>query len=115
MIKAMSLLTRKAGMSREEFMRAWVDEHAPMALSVPGLRRYVLQLIVDEPVRADIPAQQVTADGIAELWFDDVAAMQKVLASPEMKQLRAHGTTFIGQIKMFLTEEKVIIDRVQKA
>ena len=113
MIKVMSLLTRKEGMSREEFMREWVDVHAPMALSVPGLKRYVLQLIVEEPLRDDIPPQKVTADGIAELWFDDQATMQKVIASPEMKRLRAHGATFIGQIKMFLTEEKVIIDRVK--
>jgi hypothetical protein len=39
--------------------------------------------------------------------------MQKVIASPEMKRLRAHGATFIGQIKMFRTEEKVIIDRTR--
>ena len=83
MIKVMSLLTRKEGMSREEFMREWVDVHAPMALSVPGLKRYVLQLIVEEPLRDDIPPQKVTADGIAELWFDDAAAMQKVLANPD--------------------------------
>jgi len=111
MIKQTALLTRKAGMSREEFLRVWVDEHAPapMALGVPGLRRYVLQLIVDEPTRPDIPSTGVSADGIAELWFDDEAQMKQVLASPEMRALRAHGATFIGGIKMFLTHEKVII------
>lgn len=109
MIKSIALLTRKDGMSREEFLRHWVDDHAPMALSVPGLRRYVLSLIVGEPSRSDIPDQKITADGIAELWYDDMAAMQRAIESPEMKTLRAHGAIFIGQIKMFLTEEKVII------
>ena len=109
MIKQTTLLTRKAGMSREEFLRAWVGEHAPMALGVPGLRRYVLQLIFAEPTRPDIPSTEASADGIAELWFDDEAQMRQVLASPEMRALRAHGATFIGAIKMFLTREKVII------
>jgi uncharacterized protein (TIGR02118 family) len=102
-------------MTREEFLRHWVDDHAPMALSVPGLRRYVLSLIVDEPSRADIPDQQVQADGIAELWYDDKASMQQALESPEMKALRAHGAIFIGRIKMFITEEKVIIAGGQAA
>ena len=110
MIKTISVLTRKAGMSHEEFMRCWVDEHAPMALSVPGLRRYVLSVIVAEPSRPDIPDQEIAADGVAELWFDDTASMQRVLESAEMKRLRAHGATFIGRIKTFLTEEKVIIE-----
>jgi hypothetical protein len=77
---------------------------------VPGLRRFVLSLIVAEPSRPDIPDQEIAADGVAELWFDDMASMQRVLESAEMKRLRAHGATFIGRIKTFLTEEKVIID-----
>jgi uncharacterized protein (TIGR02118 family) len=110
MIKTSSLLTRKEGMSKQEFMRCWVDEHAPMALSVPGLQRYVLNIIVDEPTRPDIPEdEKVRADGIAELWFESPEQMKQVLASPEMKRLRAHGATFIGRIKTFMTEEKVII------
>lgn len=109
MIKSISILTRKDGMTREEFNRAWAEEHAPMAKGVPGLKRYTLSFVTAERSRPDIPDQPVTADGIAELWYDSLEDMQKAAASPEMKKLTAHGATFIGSIKMFTTEEKVII------
>jgi uncharacterized protein (TIGR02118 family) len=41
MIKSVSLLTRKAGLSHEEFVKHWLEVHAPLAYAAPGLRRYV--------------------------------------------------------------------------
>jgi uncharacterized protein (TIGR02118 family) len=109
MLKSISLLTRKAGDSREAFLKAWVDEHAPMAIGIPGLHRYCLNIIQSEPDRPDVPTQPVKCDGIAELWYLTRADMERAVASPEMKRLRAHGATFIGEIKSYTVEEKVII------
>jgi hypothetical protein len=53
----------------------------------------------------------VEVDGIAELWYDDRAAMERANATPEAKRLHADGTLFIGRIKSFVVEEKVIIPR----
>ena len=55
MIKRVTLLTRKAGMTREQFTRHWLEVHAPLAHAVPGLRRYVQSHIVEEYRRPDIP------------------------------------------------------------
>jgi uncharacterized protein (TIGR02118 family) len=111
MIKRISLLARKEGMTREQFTRHWLDVHAPLAHAVPGLRRYVQSHIIEEFHRPDIPAASVEVDGIAELWFADRAAMQRALASPEMQALHADGALFIGRIATFVVEEKVIIPR----
>jgi len=43
------------------------------------------------------------------LWFDDRAAMDRANASPEAKRLHDDGALFIGAIKTFIVEEKVII------
>jgi uncharacterized protein (TIGR02118 family) len=59
--------------------------------------------------RADIPETQVEIDGIAELWFDDQAAMEAAARSPEMKALQADGAKFIGRIKSYVVEEKLIV------
>ena len=67
--------------------------------------------IVGERTRVDIPTTDVEIDGIAELWYDDLAAMERANASPEAKQLHADGALFIGRIKSFVVEEKVIIPR----
>ena len=109
MIKSISLLTRKHGMTHEAFVKHWVEVHAPLAHAVPGLRRYVQSHIVEERTRPDIPTTDVEIDGIAELWYDDPAAMAQAMASPEAKALHADGALFIGRIKSFTIEEKVII------
>jgi uncharacterized protein (TIGR02118 family) len=111
MIKSIGLLTRKAGLSHEEFVKHWLEVHAPLAHAVPGVRRYVQSHIVEERTRPDIPTTDVEIDGIAELWYDDREAMERANASPEAKALHADGALFIGRIKSFITEEKVIIPR----
>ena len=109
MIKTVGLLTRKAGLSHEDFIKHWLEVHAPLAYAVPGVRRYVQSHIVEERTRPDIPTTDVEIDGIAELWYDDRAAMERANASPEAKRLHADGALFIGRIKSFIVEEKVII------
>lgn len=109
MVKSISLLTRKDGTTHEQFMRHWVETHAPLAHAVPGLRRYVQSHIVEERRRPDIPETDVAVDGIAELWYDDRESMARAHASPEAKALHADGALFIGRIKTFTVEEKVIV------
>jgi uncharacterized protein (TIGR02118 family) len=109
MIKTVGLLTRKDGWTHERFMKHWVEIHAPLALAVPGLRRYVQNHIQAERTRPDIPATDVEIDGVAELWFDDQAALEAAARAPEMKALHADGAKFIGRIKSYVVEEKFII------
>jgi uncharacterized protein (TIGR02118 family) len=89
-IKSLSLLTRKRGMTHEQFARHWVEIHAPLAHAIPGLRRYV-------------------QSHIAELCYDDREHMARALASPEAKALHAAGALFIGRSTTFTVEERVII------
>ena len=109
MIKTIGLLTRKDGWTHEQFMKHWIEIHAPLALAVPGLRRYVQNHIQAERTRADIPEIRAEIDGVAELWFDDQAALEAAARTPEMKALHADGAKFIGRIKSYVVEEKFII------
>ena len=108
-IKSLSLLTRKDGLSHEDFVKHWYEIHAPLAYAVPGVRRYVQSHILDERTRPDIPSTAVEVDGIAELWYDDREAMERANATPEAERLHADGALFIGRIKSFVVEERVII------
>ena len=109
MIKSISLLTRKDGWTHAEFVRHWLEVHAPLAHAVPGLRRYVQSHIVEERRRPDIPSTDVDVDGIAELWYDDREAMAAAMATPAARALPADGALFIGRIKTYTVEEKQII------
>ena len=97
MIKSISLLTRKEGMTHEQFVRHWYDVHAPLARAVPGLRRYVQSHILEERKRPDIPSTDVAIDGIAELWYDDRDAMARAVATPQARALFDDGALFIGR------------------
>ena len=109
MIKSISMLARRDGLTHAQFVKHWLEIHAPLAHAVPGLRRYVQSHIIEEYKRPDIPTTPVEVDGIAELWFADRASMDRALASPEMAALHADGALFIGGNKTFVVEEKVII------
>jgi len=73
MIKVLALLNRRDGISHDEFTRHWFDIHGPLALAVPGIRRYVQSHITETLTRPDIQETDVDVDGIAELWYDDMA------------------------------------------
>ena len=109
MIKSIGLLTRKAGLTHEQFMKHWVEIHAPLALKVPGIRRYVQSHILEERHRPDVPDIGVSVDGVAELWYDDPDAFARAVATPEMKALHADGALFIGRTQSFMVHEHVVI------
>jgi uncharacterized protein (TIGR02118 family) len=111
MIKSIGLLTRKPEITHEQFMKHWVEIHAPLAHAVPGVRRYVQNHILEERGRPDIPTTEVEIDGIAELWFDDREAMALANGSAEAKRLHDDGALFIGRIKSFVIEELVVIPK----
>ena len=111
MIKLLSLLSRKDSITHEEFVRHWLEIHAPLAHAVPGIRRYVQSHITGTRSRADISDTDVEVDGIAELWYDDLQTYQRAAATPEMKRLTDDGALFIGRIKTYVIEEKPIIPR----
>jgi uncharacterized protein (TIGR02118 family) len=65
MIKLISLVYRKKGMSIEDFLRYWRESHGPLvAQSIPFARRYVQ----NHPL--DWPGLSYDADGIVEMWFE---------------------------------------------
>jgi uncharacterized protein (TIGR02118 family) len=109
MIKFVGLLTRKPHLTHEQFVKHWVEIHAPLAHAVPGIRRYVQSHIFGTRTRPDIPETDVEVDGIAELWYDDLESFERAAATPEMKRLTDDGALFIGRIKSYVIEERQII------
>ncbi len=82
MIKLAYCLRRRAGVSRDEFQHYWRTTHAPLvaaAAEALGVRRYVQSHTVTTAMGAALAASRGCAveayDGIAELWWDDEAAL----------------------------------------
>jgi uncharacterized protein (TIGR02118 family) len=60
------------------FDKYYFDTHAPLAKKIPGMRRYEVS---QGPVAT--PAGASSFHLVATLHFDDMAALQKALASPQ--------------------------------
>ena len=105
MIKVLVAIHKKPGMSREEFNRYWREVHAPLAEGMPGLRRYIINPAIEVSSRGEPPF-----DGLAELWFDDVGAMEAAFASPAGQETSADVAEFAQPDKMlFVVAEEIAI------
>jgi uncharacterized protein (TIGR02118 family) len=110
LIKSIAFLARKPGLSRQDFLRHWLDVHVPMCHVVPGLRGYAVSPVVETQVRPDVPVLPMGEfDGVAQVWFDSLEARAAAAASPEGKRWHADGGTIIGNIRMFVTREQFVV------
>jgi uncharacterized protein (TIGR02118 family) len=100
--KAVILLSRRDDMTHEQFRAWWLEEHAPLAAQLPGVRR-----IVFNDVAADVADAGV--DGVSELWFDDEAAFTAAYATDLGKQVAADSMAHVrSRVRLFVTEHEVV-------
>ena len=100
MYKVMVLITRKEGLSREDFLRHWLDDHPDYVRALTGVRRYRQSVAIEH--RTPWPV-----DGVAELWFDSIRdiAVGFDRSREEVTRLFAHEEDFIGEASWFIAEE----------
>lgn len=74
MVKLLSLVYRKKGLSDEEFYRYWRETHGPLvARLIPFATRYVQ----NHPEA--FPDLVYDADGIVEMWFNSLEDLRRYL------------------------------------
>lgn len=108
MIKGIATVVRKPGMADDAFHRYWRDVHGPLALQMSKLRRYV-----QSHRCAPLPGfESCPYDGVAEIWFDDLATLTALPQDPEYQSgAQADEPNFLDMSKLaFLaTREEVVI------
>jgi hypothetical protein len=84
MIKVMWFLKRAENLSLEEFRRWWLESHCHdvARAQAPYLKRYVVNVRIDDDQLAGKPATESEWDGIAEQWFEDEAAFNAAYGKP---------------------------------
>jgi uncharacterized protein (TIGR02118 family) len=107
MIKFVYCITKKSGMTDEDFFYFWKNIHGPIGARIPGLRRLV------QSHRINVPgdARAADFDGMAELWFDDVAGLLEARKSQEWEASGEGEHNFIDESRVayFISGEHGII------
>jgi uncharacterized protein (TIGR02118 family) len=103
MFKMVVLLKKKDGLMDAEFAKYWLEKHAPLAKQMPGLRKYVVNVVKPPPNR------EPDYNGLVELWFDDVESMKKAFNSPQGGATQKDTEAFTSQITtLFIDEHQVM-------
>lgn len=98
-MKVMVGLVRRDDMSPEDFRRWWLQEHAPLARTLPGVRR----------IRFNVLDEGAPFDGIAELWFDSTEAADAAYATEIGKAVAADSIAHVAsRVRMLADEHEVL-------
>ena len=84
MVKVLTFIKRRSGMSVEEFQRYWLTRHPAVVTRLPGVRRYVQSHTLASSYAKGEPVW----DGIAEVWADDTSALRAMTQSPHHPALQ---------------------------
>jgi uncharacterized protein (TIGR02118 family) len=103
MLKVISLLKRKEGMSFEAFRKWALEEHPPLGKKLPGIRHYRMSVVLeDDP--------NLPYDAVSEFWFDNNEARLAAFATEDGKAAGADAAVHCSARVHLLTEEKILIE-----
>lgn len=108
MIKVLYLIPKRPDISDEQFHRHWREVHAPLALRISGLRRYVQSHRIKHPGFG----LSCPYEGVAEVWFDSLEAAKKMRESREyLEGAFADEPNFIdtSRLTWLATQENVVV------
>jgi uncharacterized protein (TIGR02118 family) len=108
MVKVLTFIKRKPGLTVEDFQRYWLTRHPAVVTRLPGVRRYVQSHTLPASYRKGEPAW----DGIAEVWADDTDALRAMTRSAANADVQADEAQFIDRTTMGLivTEDHVVVE-----
>ena len=122
MMKLVFCLRRLPHLSRAEFQRYWHETHGPLVrrhAATLRIRRYAQVHTLDDPLQDALRASRggpEAYDGVAELWWDDRAALEAALAEPAAqaaaRELLEDERRFIDLARspLFVARERPVVD-----
>lgn len=121
MIKMVFCVKRRSDISQQAFQDYWLEQHAPLVMSHRELlcmykyvQSHTLSPEYGQAISTARGMQQPGFDGVAEVWWESVAALQKALESEAAQaasaELAEDEAKFIDMeaSTIFFTEEHVL-------
>jgi uncharacterized protein (TIGR02118 family) len=103
MIFRSGVFSRRPDLTSAQFAEHWTNVHGVLAREMPGLHSYLQNHIEKRHFEID-PMPSHAVDGISQLWFDDIAAMERSEQSPEYALCKLDIPRFQGAITILVLE-----------
>lgn len=104
MIKVIGTAYPRQDFSMQEFMRYWLQVHAPISAQAPGIRGYVVSEVIRQ-LRGEL-----RSSAFVEQWFDDEASFRRAADSPEAAVAWADVANYATTDGSFwMTKEHILI------
>jgi uncharacterized protein (TIGR02118 family) len=109
MVKLITIVKRKSGITRDEFIEHWKHVHARLAIEDKSFWSRVRKYVQNYVTSTD--GGRAAWDGVVELWFDSQAELDAAFAGQETKEgLIADLDNFIDHASIIsvVTEENIV-------
>jgi uncharacterized protein (TIGR02118 family) len=104
MVKRVSLVRRRAGMTQAEFVAHWAGPHVEIVRQMPGVLGLRLGV-----VEAWTPPEAAW-DGVGEIWFESVDAAARAFATePYASMLADDRKSFLAEVQSCFVRERTIV------
>ncbi|TDI42487.1 MAG: EthD family reductase, partial [Acidobacteria bacterium] len=107
--KVIFVIFRRSDLAREACLEQWNGErHGAVVRKTPGLRKWTQNHVVSEE-------GERMPDGIGELWFDDMEALQAAMNSAEMGAAVEDAKNFLDMDKTYavvVDEKKCLLRKI---
>ncbi|WP_326566185.1 EthD domain-containing protein [Amycolatopsis rhabdoformis] len=114
MYKWNEFLTRRADFTPEQFSEYWTNVHAPLVMSVPGVRKHAIRYVQQHNtglVPEGVPAAPY--DGVVEVWFESMETFQAIADSENWDAALKDVDNFADTSKtvVLITTEEVVYEQ----
>ncbi|MEM9633154.1 MAG: EthD domain-containing protein [Pseudomonadota bacterium] len=109
MIKLVMCLTRRADLSREEFLDYWQNSHGPFFMEnavTMRAKRYLQDQTLNSPMNDAFRQSRnmmTEFDGVAEVWFESEEDLMEAMSTEEGQEL---ATALLKDESNFIDHEK---------
>lgn len=104
MIIRSGLIRNRDGVDFDTFTTHWQNIHGPLVKKIVGLRAYRQNHILERIIQSEDAALH-RVDGISQLYFDDVDAMNAAMASPEQEACIADLKGFLSDVTLLIQDQ----------
>lgn len=112
-VRCIVLISKKDGMSQEEFDKHWLEIHGTIAKNYPNVVRYSQLHLTGQATVGDMKGtSDVPVDGIVDFIYTARDDIPKIWESPAGLEGLADSPKFLGAVTEFYVEEIVITDHL---